>query len=157
MEVTTNTPDRLVLSTDRRKVAFVGIISAPAMVWLGLLIVRDGDTEWFGHTFAGLGVVMGLLAIAAMFLRISLVLDRTGDLIRLSHQSLGRRRNRTLPLSALDRVECRELVTNRQSHSQVVFVPNPDTNLPELKVAEFWTRSAAEDAHHAITRWLRLA
>jgi len=44
-------------------------------------MVQDGDTEWFGCVFTALGVAVGLGGAAAMFLRISLVIDRPDDTV----------------------------------------------------------------------------
>lgn len=155
MQIAHSSADRLVLTADRRLVAFCCILAAPFAIWLGILIVRDGQTEWFGYAFAGLGAVMGVIGLAAAFARISLVLDRPDNLIRFTIRAFGRRRHWTMPLDALDHVDLRSVVTNRMEHQELVFVPLPGTDLRALKITEFWTRSAAQDAHAAVTLWLK--
>jgi len=134
--------------------AFIIILFGPGIIWLGLEIVAEGDTEWFGWAFAGLGAVTIVAGLLLMFTRMSLTLDRPTDLVRFGIYTLGKRRDWTIRLSEVDRVELREVRRHRSSHSLIVFIPKTDSDAPELKVSEFLTHTSAENAQIAVRYWL---
>jgi hypothetical protein len=155
LKVTTETDGRLVLTGHQRLVALAVIAMGPGAIWLGLKIVAEGDTEWFGWSFATLGIFMISLGFAALFVRHSLTLDRDQDMIRFSvHRPVGRR-NRVMAISDLDRVVVRTTKMRQSSYESLVFVPRDGAGLPEIKISNFWTKTAANDAHFAVAAWLK--
>ena len=155
MKVKTRTENRLVLTTNRRLIGLINLASAPIVIWLGLKIVKEGDSEWFGWCFAALGPMMILGGLWAIFIRLSLTLDKDLDLIRYSLHGLTKRRNQMMALSDLNRVEMRTMKIGRHSTDVVDFVAREGTGQKDLRVAEFWTKSAASDAHFEIATWLK--
>lgn len=154
MKATTNTDRRLVLTANRRLAALANIAMGPACVWLGLKIVEEGDAEWFGWSFAILGLIMILLGIYALFIRLSLTLDRDQDIIRFSLRGLSRRRNKIMAISNLDRVVVRTNRMGRTVYESLDFVPSESAQVPGIKISEFWTKTAANDAHFEVASWL---
>ena len=74
---------------------------------------------------------------------------------RFSIRGPFKRRNKTMALSSVEGVELRHVVMGRTEHPELVFVPRAEAGDHELKVKEFWTHSAAEDAHAAVHVWLK--
>lgn len=154
MKVTTETDQRLVLSANRRLAGLANILGAPLVLWLGLMIVDEGSARWFGWAFSALAPVMVLGGLWALFMRLTLVLDRDQDMIRFSLHGITRRQNRFMKLSDLDHVTVRTVIVSRQEYSVLDFVPKPDCGAKTLTVREFWTTRAAETAAWAIRGWL---
>ncbi len=154
MKVTHRSFDLLVLSTNRRLIALANIVAAPFISWLGLAILEDGGTEWFGWCFVALGPIMAVLGVAGLFIRLSLTFDKTNDVVRFRIKGPFRRRNRTMPLSSVARVELRFLSMNRSELAQLVIAPHAGSSAQELTVTEFWTHAAARDAESEVRNWL---
>lgn len=154
MKTTLKTERRLVLSANRRWVGLISIAAAPLVIWLGLLIVEEGTTTWFGWCFAALGPVMVLGGIWAMLMRLTLTLDRDQDMIRFSLHGITRRRNSIMKLSDLDHVAVRTFTVSRQEYSVLDIVPKPGSGTATITIREFWTANAADNAASAVRGWL---
>ncbi len=142
------------LVTERKWVALANIAGAPFVIWLGLKIVQEGDTEWFGWAFAGLGIVMIIGGIYAFSVKLTLLLDRDLNVIEFSRSGLFGRKKRGFPLSDLDRVDLSEIRSNNALHYVLDFIPISTSAAERLRVQEFWTMTSAQAAHHEINAWL---
>lgn len=156
MKVSSETSQRLVLSANRRLVGLVNIIAAPFVIWLGLLVVDEGNTAWFGWAFAALGLVMLLVGIWALLMRLTLTLDRDHDMIKFSLHGITRRKNKIMKLSDLGHVAVQIVKLRHQELSVLEFVPRTESGVKTMTIREFWTASAAETAATAIRGWLDL-
>jgi hypothetical protein len=155
MKVSTNTDRRLVLTANRRLGALACLAMGPFCIWLGLKIVEEGDTEWFGWSFAVLGIFMVVLAVYAFLIRLSLTLDRDQDMIRFSLHGIKGRRNKIMAISDLERVVVRANRIGRMIYDSLDFVPRDGVNSSGIKINEFWTKTAANDAHFEVASWLK--
>jgi len=154
LKISSQTDRRLVLSANRRLIGLINIAAAPAVIWLGLKIVEEGNAAWFGWCFAALGPVMALGGIWAGLMRLTLTLDRDLDMIRFSLHGITRRKNRLMNLSDLDHVTVRTVTTTRSEYSVLDFVPKDGSGAETMTIREFWTSKAADDAAWAIRGWL---
>lgn len=154
MKVKQTDDQRLVLTANRRLIGVINLAASPLVVWLGLLVVSDGGTAWFGYAFAALGVLMAALGIAVCFSQTSLVLDRQVGTIRHTIRGPFRRRHWIMSLEDLDHAKLREFEIDGQLFKEIVFVPKPGTSAKPLRIKEFLTLTAADDAFSAIRMWL---
>lgn len=154
MKVSSRTDRRIVLTANRRVIGVVNLAAAPFVLWLGLRIVADGGTAWFGWSFAGLGLVMACAGVWALCLRQSLMLDRDLDMIRFSLHGPTRRKNMVMALSDLDHVAVRTVERRHHEFSVLDFVAGQESGAETMTIRDFWTARAAETAAAAIQGWL---
>jgi len=159
MKVVTNTSERLVLRAGRLPAALVNIPLGPAVIWLGFMIVQEGDDAWFGWCIAALGLVMLLGGVWALFARRTLELDRCGGLIRTSFTGPLVHWDQQMPLDALETVSVDWTKVGRRAGGVigVIFSPRADSYTATLRLREFWTRGGAEATVATVHRWLREA
>lgn len=125
----------------------------PLTGFLGAMMIID-EPPAVGWAMIGLTVFMVIIAILAMLRKVRLVIDRTDDVVRLSHISPWKRSHQEVALSRTNGVE---LVPdeNIQSHNvAVVMAPGEGADQPPLRVGYFATQTAAETQAGHIRQWL---
>jgi len=157
MMVITNTPELLVFRANRILPAVVGIVATPFVVGLGQTIVEKSGTAWLGWMLSLLGLVMVVGSIWALFVRLTLELDRRTGLVSYSLKAPFFAKSWKMPLDALDAVELHERYSPRGSIYTVNFRARSGSAAAPVRVREFWTKGAAEAVLGEVGVWLRNA
>lgn len=157
MLVVANTPELLMLRANRILPGAVCVVAAPFVVGLGQVIVEKSDNAWLGWVFAVLGAAMVLGGIWALFAKLTLKLDRRAGAASYALDAPLLSKHWEIPLEALDAVDLHERHSPRGSIYTLAFRPRSGSAAPALRVREFWTKGAADEAFHAVRSWLREA
>ncbi len=160
MRVVTATPERLVFRSSRRMGAIIVLLATPAVVWLGLKIVEEGRTSWFGWLYIVVGVLIVPLGIWALSAKEEMVLDRASGLIGVWSDSPLGGWGGSMRLADLGAVELRHRTVYSPAPivmKYIAFEPRAGSTAKPLRSSQFWTHRRTEQAFGEIRIWLKEA
>lgn len=128
----------------------------PLTGFLGVMMILE-EPPAVGWAMIGLTVFMVIIAILAMRSRVRLVIDRSEDIVRLSHISPWRRTHEEVALSKTSGVVLVPDENPRSPNVAVVMAPAEGVEQPPLRVGYFATTGAAQAQAGHIRQWLDAA
>ncbi|GAB5448558.1 hypothetical protein [Gymnodinialimonas sp.] len=153
MKVISNSPDRLVMGKTNLVGGLICLAMTPLTGFLGVMMILD-EPPALGWALIVLTVLMVGLAILAMQSKVRLVLDRSEDIVRLSHIAPWRRTHEETALSGTAGVSLVQDASGRTGNVEVVLVPAEGRDQPPFRVGYFAANGPAEAQADHIRQWL---